>query len=273
MSWTTSTHIDIGRRGQGIPDGQREIVERLRGQAFAVQKHFDLAEHSALILEQTLGDEEGGVASAIDDTYEAHAFAIMRTQLYRLLIVDLSACVLDMNPRTGSVRSILKELRRDTQTLDAIRAYYSDPTCLEVSVEGKGVDANFLERQRVKAIERSSQESIQSINNQWARIDKESSILSTDGAKRMIWARHTATAHLERTETGIVALEDDPPHGTGKLTWDEPIRFFESVRPLVYDVYSLITATHWDKKHTDISRFYAKAFWDRFKNGRTELEP
>ncbi len=29
----------------------------------------------------------------------------------------------------------------------------------------------------------------------------------------------------------------------------------------------------WDKKHTEISRFYASAFWDRFKNGETDMQP
>lgn len=271
--WTTSISMDVDRRGQGIPASQRKVVERLRSQAFAMQKHFDLTEHSALILEQCLGGEEGSVAEAVDNTYEAHAFDILRTQLYRLLIVDLSACVLDKNPITGSVRAILKELRRDSIAMDALRAFYSDPTCLETKVEGKGLDSATIEQLKKEAIERSSQESAEAIDRTWAKIDKESSILNTDESKRILWARHKATAHIERTETGVVALDDDPPYGKGKLTWDEPIRFFESVRPLVYDVYYLTTATSWDKRHTDISRFYASAFWDRFKNGKTDMKP
>ena len=271
--WTTSIKIDIDSRGHRIPDDQSEIVERLRSQAFAVQKHFDLAEHSALILAESLGDEESSVASAVNDTYEAHAFKILQTQLYRLLIVDLFAGVLDNNPRTGSVWAILKELKRDTTALDAIRAYYTDPTCLHVTVVGEGIDADFLEKQKVRAVKQSVQDSLQSINDQWARIEKDSSILNTDAAKWMLWARHKTTAHIERTETGIVALEDEPPHGEGKLTRDEPIKFLAAVRPFVYDVYSLITANNWSDDHTNISRFYAKAFWDRFKNGNTDLEP
>ena len=271
--WTTSTKIDVDRRGHGIPDEQREIVERLRSQAFAVQKHFQLAENSALILAESLGDDENSVASAVNDTYEAHAFRILQTQLYRLLIVDLSAGVLDNNPRTGSVRAILKELRRDTTALDALRAYYSDPTCLHVTVVGEGIDDKFREKQKERAIKQSVQDSLQSMNDQWARIEKDSSVLNTDAAKRMLWARHKTTAHIERTDTGVVALEDDPPFGEGKLTWDEPIKFFAAVRPFVYDVYSLITANSWGDDHTKISRFYAKAFWDRFKKGSTDLEP
>ena len=273
MIWTTDTKVDVESRGQNIPDEQRDLAERLRNQAFAVQRHFQLAENSALIFAESLGDDENSVASAVNQTYEAHAFSILQTQLYRLLIVDLSASVLDEIPRTGSVRAILKELRRDTKALDALRAYYSDPTCLHVTVVGEGLDEEFLEKQKQRAIEQSTQESIQSINDQWARIDKGSEILSTDAAKRMVWARNKTTAHLERTENGVVALEDDPPHGEGKLTWDEPFKFLETVRSYVYDVYSLITGNHWGDDHTVISRFYAKAFWDRFKNGSTELEP
>ena len=181
--------------------------------------------------------------------------------------------MLDKNPTTGSVRAILKELRRDPTALDALRAYYSDPTCLEVAVDGKGLEEGFIERCKAEAIDRSSRESAQAIDREWAKLDKESAILHADSAKRILWARHKATAHIERTETGVVALEDDPPYGKEKLTWAEPIRFFETVRPLVYDVYYLITATRWTKRHTDISRFYAAAFWDRFKNGRTSLKP
>jgi hypothetical protein len=265
--------MDVDSRGHGIPEEQRKIVERLRSQAFAVQKHFQLAENSALILAESLSDDDNSVAEAVDQTYEAHAFLTLQTQLFRLLIIDLSAGVLDENPRTGSVRAILKELRRDPATLDALRAYYCDTSCLHVTIEGEGLDAETVERLKVQAIERSTQESLQSMNDQWARIQKDSRILDTDAAERMIWARHKTTAHLERTETGVVALEDGPPFGEGKLTWDEPIKFFAAVRPFAYDVYSLITANNWGDDHTDISRFYAKAFWDRFRNGSTDLEP
>lgn len=271
--WTTSISLDVDSRGHGTPDDQREIVERLRRQAFAVQKHFQLAENSALILAESLGDDENSVASAVDQTYEAHAFLTLRMQLFRLLVVDLSAAVLDRHPRTGSVRAILKELRREPDTLDALRAYYSDPTCLHVTIEGEGLDAETVERLKVQAIERSSEESLQAMNAQWERIDKESGVLNNDAAKRILWARHKTTAHIERTETGVVALEDDPPFGEGKLKWDDPIRFLAEIRPYVYDVYALITANHWGDDHTVISRFYARAFWDRFKNGSTDLDP
>ena len=270
---TTSITLDVETRGHGIPDGQRQLVERLRRQAFAVQKHFQLAENSALILDESLGDDESSVASAVDHTYEAHAFLTLRTQLFRLLVVDLSAAVLDKDPRTGSVQAILKELRRESEMLDALRSYYADTSCLHVTVEGKGLDPEMLERLKRQAIQRSSEESMQTMDAQWERIDKGSEILNTDSAKRILWARHKTTAHIERTETGVVALDDEPPHGEGKMTWDEPIRFLAEVRPYVYDVYALITANHWGDDHTVISRFYAKAFWDRFKNGGTDLEP
>ncbi len=235
--WTTSISMDTDRRGQGIPANQRTVVKRLRSQAFAMQRHFDLAEHSALILEQSLGSEDGSIAESVNNTFEAHAFSILQTQLYRLLIVDVSACVLDKNPITGSVRAILKELRRDSIAMDALRAYYSDRTCLKATVEGTNLNAATIERRTAEAIEKSVQESIDSIDRTWAGIDKDSSILNNDQAKRILWARHKTTAHIERTDTGVVALEDVPPYGTGSLTWNEPILFFESVRSLVYDVY------------------------------------
>ena len=263
--------MDVGSRGHGIPDEQREIVERLRSQVFAVQKHFDLAEHSALILAESLGDDDSSVASAVDNTSAAHGFSILQIQLYRLLMIDLSAGVLDTDCRTGSVWVILEELKRDTKAIDAIRAYYSDPTCLHITFVGEGLDPDFMEQQKEREIKKSVEESIQSINKQWAKIQEDfeyRSILETDAAKRVLWARNKTAAHIERTEVGIVALEDDPPYGKGKLTWDEPIRFLAAVRPFVYDVYLLITANNWGDDHTDISRFYARHFGT---DSRTEI--
>ena len=69
MSWITSLKMDTDQRGQGIPADKRKTVERLRSQAFAMQKHFDLTEHSALILGQCLGTADGSVAEAVNDTY------------------------------------------------------------------------------------------------------------------------------------------------------------------------------------------------------------
>lgn len=273
MTWTTSTKLDLEQRGNGIAPEHLDVAARLRKQAYELQRRFDLAEHSALILEQMLGNNKDDVGPTIDSSYEAHTFVRLRMQLFRILLVDLWACVLDKNPHTGSIRSILKELRRDTAALDALRAYYSDTTGIVVEVAGQGLDDEFIEQQKKLTLQRHIEEAVQSFDARWASVDKDLSILQGDDAKRMIWARHKATAHFEKTATGIVALDDDPPYGKGKLTWDEPIRFLSKIRPYAYDVFLLLTANSWSDDFIKINRFYTRAFWDRFKNGKTDLEP
>jgi hypothetical protein len=270
--WTGNITMNMAERGNGIPPEQRTIVERLRKQAFAVQHQFELAEHSAVILDEMLRDDAGNVAAAIANTYEANTFARLCLQLFRLLIVDLYACVLDGDNRTGSVRSILKELRRDSAALDAIRAYYSDPTCLVASIEGESLTPEFIEREKADAIRRSTDDSIRQMDNLWQKVNKESAILKTDEAKRMCWVRVKAVAHLEKTDSGIVALNETPPFGTGNLTYGEPVKFLATVRPYVYDVFALITSTSWGDAEP-LDRFYVQSFWDRFKNGHTDLKP
>jgi hypothetical protein len=270
--WMTDVKLDIDKRGSGISPQQREIVDRLRRQAFAVQRQFELAEHSAVILQEMLREDAGNVASAIDKTYEGNTFSVLGLQLFRLLIVDLYACVLDAHARTGSVRSILKELRRDSAALDAIRAYYSDTAGLTVTVEGRDLTAELIEKVKCDALRRSREDSILSTNSLWQKVDSESTVLNTDEAKRICWARVKAIAHLEKTDVGIVGLDEMPPFGTGKLTYGEPIAFLARVRPFVYDVFALVTSTSWANAEP-IDRFYVQAFWDRFKNGRTDLTP
>jgi len=179
---------------------------------------------------------------------------------------------LDGDSRTGSVRSILKELRRDSAALYAIRAYYSDPTCLVASLKGENLTPDFVDERKADAIRRSRENSIASMNNLWQQVDLESVILNTDEAKRMVWARVKAVAHLEKTDSGIVALDETPPFGAGKLTYGEPVKFLASVRQYVYDVFNLIASTSWSESEP-IDRFYVQAFWDRFKNGHTDLKP
>jgi len=220
-----------------------------------------------------IGSEKDDVATVVEHTYEAHTFVRLRMQLFRILIVDLWACVLDKNPHTGSIRSILKELRRDSKALDALRAYYSDTTGLVVEVAGDDLEDEFIEQQKTATIQRHAEEAVQSFNERWCKVDEESTLLQSNDAKRMIWARHKATAHFERTPTGIVALDDDPPYGKGKLTWDEPIKFLSKIRPYAYDVFLLLTANSWSSDFINVNQFYTRAFWDRFKNGTTDLEP
>ncbi len=266
--WNSS--IVIERRGAGIPPEQRSIAERLRKQALALQVQFEMAEHSAKILEAMLAEGSDGVATAVDATYEAHTFVVLRMQLFRLLLVDLYACVLDDDTRTASVRSVLKELRRDDLALDALRAYYGDPSAIDVAIDPLPLDQTLAEQALANERQRISAELVLQIEEGWKTVDKGSSILNTDAARRMCWARVKATAHFERTVTGLVALTDQPPWGDGPLTWREPIDFLHSVAPYVYDVIGLLSANRWTKSY---NTFYVRAFWDRFKNGRTALEP
>lgn len=268
----TRITIKMDQRGKGVPPEQRAIVERLRKQAFAVQRQFELAEHSAVMLDEMLKGGADDLAAAIEGTYEGNTFARLLLQTFRLLIVDLYACVLDGDARTGSVRSILKELRRNSVALDAVRAYYADPTCLVARIEGQDLAPELIEREQAAAIRRTTEDSLLSVNNLWRKVDKDSAVLNTDDAKRMCWARVKAVAHLEKTDIGIVALDETPPFGTGKLTYGEPISFLAAVRPYVYDMFALITSTSWSDAEP-IDRFYVQAFWDRFKNGHTDLKP
>ena len=272
MPTVTTTSIDVNARGGGIAASQRKLVEKLRRQVFAMQRHFSLAEHTAWILEQSLSDDEDSVAVALGNTYEAHTLKILQTQLFRLLIVDLFASVLDKGRTSGSIRNIVYELGVEDGYLPALQAYYADPTALTVTIEGDDLDDVSVNRLKERTIARSVEESVRSMDKQWARIKENSDVLYSVGARRIEWARHQATAHLRRTSSGVVALEDDPPHGEGKLTWDEPIRFLRAIRDYAYDVYALVSATIWVDDHVKISQFYAAAFWDRLKQGKTELK-
>lgn len=263
----TSISVNVQLRGHGIEPGQRQIVENLRSRAFDMQRHFQLAENTALLLDQSFACE---VPAAIDDTYEAHAFLSLRTQLFRVLVVDLHAAILDNRRSSTSIVKMLQQLSNKQVNLPALVAYYTDPTALTVEIQG--VPAEELERYRQREIERSTAECAESINAQWSNVRKRERLLDTAAARRISWARHS-TAHLTVGPNGVVALDDDPPHGEGNLTWDEPIKFLRTVRELVYDVYALVTATSWDESGVAIDTFYAQAFWDRFTNGRTELKP
>lgn len=272
MVWTTATKIDLDRRGATLEPPVRQLAESLRRQAFAVQQRFEIAEQSALMLDQML-DAELNVSAAVNNTYEAHAFNTLRLQLFRLLVVDLYAAVLDPDPRTSSVRALLKQLRRDSSSLDALKQYYGETGCLDIEVRGEGITADFVETERARVLEQHSEQEIRRIDDQWAAIEDGSKILISDAAKRIKWARSEVVVHFQKKEDGLVALDDDPPCGEGKLTWGEPIAFLRRVRPYVYDVYLMLTANSWDSESTDISRFYCRAFWDRFKNGTTDLQP
>ena len=268
----TSIKIDTERRGQAIAEAQLISVERLRRQAFAVQAQFELAQHTAVILEEMLRDDDGNVGSALENTYEGNMFARLRLQLFRLLIVDLYACVLDSHKKSGSVRAILKELRREPAIREALWGYSCDPSSLTVTVENtNGVeDEAAIEAVKVNALRRAYEDSVRSMDALWNTVQDCGVLRSTD-AKRMAWARVKAVAHLERTDNGLVLLDHEPPFGEGELTFGEPIRFLRTVAPFVYDVFALVTANSWGDAEP-LDRFYVQSFWDRLKNGRTNLK-
>ncbi len=120
--------------GNSIDPEKQEIARRLISVAYELQRRFELAERSQLVFCELIDNDR--LNNSINHTYEAHVVQTLRLQLFRVLIVDLWGCVFDDDNRTGSVRSILKELRRDNFALDALKAYYSDTECLEISFSG-----------------------------------------------------------------------------------------------------------------------------------------
>ncbi|MDH5434450.1 MAG: hypothetical protein OEY19_10940, partial [Gammaproteobacteria bacterium] len=184
----------------------------------------------------------------------------------------LWGCVFDEDRRTGSVRSILKELRRCNCALDSLKAYYTDTECLDISFNGDISDDEIeLRKENIK--KRYIKDALDTIDTKWDEINKESCILDSVEAKRLKWLRHKIIVHYEKTESGLHVYNDIPPEGNGPITWMEPVEYFNSVREYVYKVFLLLTSNNWDKKSTDIDTFYSKTFWDRFMNGSTDLKP
>lgn len=267
---TFTVQTILERRGDNVPASYRDCVDNMSKLAKEIQRRFELAEETAFLLEEMLGSESG-VAECVENTYEGNAFSKLRFQLFRLLIVDICAAVLDSSRASVSIRTLLKQLsRNNASAIDALKAYYADPRCLEVTVEGEDLGENERATIRQGLIDKTCEESTRSIQSQWAEVQADSSILDCVGAKRVKWARDKVIAHYEKTSTALVALDDDPPHGAGKLTWIEPIQLLRRLKPFTYNVIGLITSTSWD---TGYGQFYARAFWDRFKNGATDLQP
>lgn len=257
-------------RGNSIDPAQLEIAKKLVSIAHELQRRFTVAEQSLLTFSELIDNES--LYESIDSTYEAHVVATLRIQLFRILIVDLWGCVFDEDSRTGSVRSILKELRRCNCALDSLKAFYTDTDCLDITFDGE-----ITEEQKEHHIEmvknRHVEEQLDFIDKTWKELNEESTILDNIEAKRLKWLRHKIIVHYEKTETGLHVYNDTPPDGEGPITWMEPVIYFNSVRDYVYKVFLLLTSTSWDNKSTAIDGFYSKAFWDRFANGETQLEP
>ena len=270
MAHTTTIKINIETRGESIDSAKLDIAKKLINIAHELQRRFLLAEKSMLIFSELI--DNGPLFNSIENTYEAHVVETLMIQLFRILIVDLWGCVFDEDSRTGSVRSILKELRRCNCSLDALKAFYTDTECLEISFEGNITDDEIeLQKERIK--KRHIEEQLESINREWEEINIGSGILDNVEAKRLKWLRHKIIVHYEKTGSGLHVYDDIPPEGNGPISWIEPVDYFNNVRGYVYKVFYLLTSTSWSAKSTDIDTFYSKAFWDRFMNGRTELEP
>jgi hypothetical protein len=105
-----STSLDVDSQGAGIAEAQRKLVNRLRSQAYEVQERFEVAERTALFLEQML-NPDAGVTNAVEENYEAHGVAMLKYQLFQLLVIDICATVLDRDSRTSSIRAIRKRGR------------------------------------------------------------------------------------------------------------------------------------------------------------------
>ena len=270
MAFSSTTTINMETRGNSIDPAQLVIAKKLISIAHELQRRFTVAEKSLLTFSELIDNEP--FYESIDNTYEAHVVATLRIQLFRILIVDLWGCVFDEDSRTGSVRSILKELRRCNCALDSLKAFYTDTDCLNITFDGE-----ITEEQKEHHIEmaknRHVEEKLDFINNTWEELNEESAILDNIEAKRLKWLRHKIIVHYEKTETGLHVYNDTPPDGEGPITWMEPVIYFNSVRDYVYKVFLLLTSTSWDSQSTAIDGFYSKAFWDRFANGETKLEP
>lgn len=270
MAYSSTVKIDLEARGNSIDRNQREVAKKLINVAYELQRRFTLAEKSLLTFCELIDNKP--LYSSIEQTYEAHVVETLRIQLFRVLIVDLWGCVFDEDNRTGSVRSILKELRRCDCALSALKAYYSDTECLDISFHG-----DISEEEKEYQIERLKtqhiEEQIGFIDSEWEQINSGSNILDSVEAKRLKWLRNKIIVHYEKTGSGLHVYNDIPPDGDGAVTWMEPVIYFRAVREYVYKTFCLITSTSWDTQAADIDRFYCKAFWDRFMNGRTELKP
>ena len=258
--------------GVNLPADQRECVERLRKQVFQVQERFNLAEQSALLLEEMLSSDSG-LSEAVGDTYEAHAFVALRYQLFRVLIIDLGAAVLDRDSRSASVHTLVKKLQNDASVLTSLKNYYADPTCIEASVQDPTLSAQDISAAEARHIQGVAQEIESGIDATWVEVNGDSGKLESDDAERIKWARNKVVAHFDRSSDGLLSFADHPNTGSGPIVWNEPISFLKQIRPYVYKVFRLITDTSWTDSVFDSQGFYAEAFWDRFKNGQSSLRP
>ncbi|MCP4992331.1 MAG: hypothetical protein GY934_00890, partial [Gammaproteobacteria bacterium] len=168
MAYLQTTKINPETRGDSIDPAKLEVAKKLINIAHELQRRFMVAEKSMLVFCELI--DNNPLFTSIENTYEAHVVATLRIQLFRILIVDLWGCIFDEDSRTGSVRSILKELRRCNCALDSLKAYYADTECLEITFEGE-ITEDEIERQKERLKKQHIKEKLGSINREWDEIN------------------------------------------------------------------------------------------------------
>ena len=266
-----SSSIDPNTRGSGASEAHQALVGRLRQQAFDLERRFRMTESSVALLEYSL-NSDNGIAAALNNTFEVFALENLQFQLFHQIVNDTVAGVLDETRDCGSIRAILRELRRDDEAIDALRSFYSDTTALNIVVTGDSLskDDKQAEIDRTRAEFRDEQ--LKEVDELWDKIEKRSDILRSESAQRIRWVRNKLVSHFEQGEKGLITFED-MPIGDESMTWGEPGDYFNSVREYVYLVYLFLTRNSWDENFVQLSRFHAACFWERLKKGACDLEP
>lgn len=118
----SSISLVIERRGSGMVPSARAEVLQLLSMARELQSRFELVERTAVLLDQML-DGSAGLHEAINNTYEAHAFATLRIQLFRILTVDLCASVLDDTKGSLSLTKMYGQLKPGSRAVNLLRTY------------------------------------------------------------------------------------------------------------------------------------------------------
>jgi hypothetical protein len=239
---------------------------------------------TAQLFSETIGDAGREISSALGRSFEGNAFNVVRLQLYRLLILDTCAAFLDGDKRSGSIRAVIANLKSNQTLIDALRSYYGNPNAYEITVtrstEGPALTEKTIESAIAYERMQKQLDRIEHLDSIWLRIDAQAEVLDSVEANRLLWARDKTIAHWEKsTDNGeLVLISDVPtrdgsPIGSGPLTIDEPLISLRKMLDVGYDLFELLTGVRWSLDFQRTRSFYARVFWDRFKNGRSEMKP
>lgn len=289
---TTSATINHGRRDKALAEEEFAKIRYLISHAMDLQRRLSLAEKTAPLLSEMLS-RDNGLVKSVSGTYEGHAFETLRMQLFRILIVDLYAAIFDTSSESGSLRKLIK-LLKDEKTLECLRDYQCDTSFYDITVKKidfatHGTDVTFEEidltgddiaSAKEEFLRRKKQEQIDHFEERWRGINDGSLILDSVAFKRIAWARNKLGAHFDKNgEAGLVAFDEAPKDRDGSaldggtLTWGEPIELLHAVKGYAYDVFLFITSTYWGEGFEKKHQFFAQSFWERFKMGKSNLEP